>query len=152
MDKEKLLHFLLKARTETYVGDKGEIEPALKGSKQLEHSESDWFYRDVYNMGKGLFMGIETVYFQDEPVWSMSYYGDYKKMTENEADEILRDALIENWETARLWKRVEWQKGEFKYTCEPDFGDSLEEAAGQEKIFRGDEQVYNFFYAGGMIK
>ena len=151
LDKEKLLQFLLEARTKTYAGGEGKVKPILHGSVQLEHREGEWLYRDIYYVGNGIFMGLEVVHYQDKPVWSMSYYGNFKKMTEEEIDKILRGALIDEWQEARLWKRVEWEKGEFKYICEPDFEGSIDEMAGIEKIFKLGEQVYAFFYAGGLI-
>ncbi len=150
-DKKKLLQFLLKARTQTYAGGEGKVEPTLNGSVQLEYKEGEWFYRDIYYIGNGIFMGLEVVHFQEKPIWSMSYYGNFKKMTEEEIDEILRKALMDKWQEVRLWKRVEWKKDEFKYICEPDFEGSVDEMAGIEKILKSGEQVYTFFYAGGYI-
>ena len=150
-DKQKLLQFLLKARTQTYAGNKGKVESLLNGSKQLEYKEEDWLYRDIYYIGNGIFMGLEVIHIQDKPVWSMCYYGNFKKMTEEETDKILRGALMDKWQEARLWKKVEWEKDEFKYICEPDFEGSIDEMAGLEKILKGDEIVYTFFYGGAII-
>lgn len=151
MDKEKLLQFLLKARTKTYAGGGGKVKPALKDAKQLEYQEEDWLYRDIYYTGKGIFMGLETVYYKDKAVWSMSYYGNFQKMSEAEVDSILRKALQENWQTARTWQSVEWEHDEYRYVCEPDFDGSIDEMAGSEKIFKNGEEVYYFYYAGGII-
>jgi len=151
LNKEKLLQFLLEARTKTYAGSQGKVKPVLNGSVQMEYKEEDWFYRDIYYIGNGIFMGIEVIHFREKPIWSMSYYGNFKKMTEPEIDKILRGALMDNWQEARLWKKVEWEKGDFKYICEPDFEGSIDEMAGLEKIFKSGEQVYTFFYAGGLI-
>ena len=151
MEKEKLQQFLLKARTQTYAGGKGKVKSLLNGSTQLEYRKGGWLYRDIYYMGRGLFTGLEVIHFQGKPIWSMCYYGNFKKMTEEEIDTILRGALIDKWKEARLWKKVEWEKDEFKYICEPDFEGSLDEMAGIEKIFKSGKQVYSFFYAGGLI-
>ena len=151
MDKEKLLQFLLKARTKTYAGDGGKAQPAFGGSTQLEYREEDWLYRDVYYTGNGIFMGLEAIYYQDKAVWAMSYYGNFKKMSEKEIDQILRKALLENWQTARTWKNVEWNFKDYKYVGEPDFEGSIEEMAGSEKISKQGKEVYRFFYAGGLI-
>ncbi len=151
MDKEKLLQFLLKARTKTYAGGGGKVKPALKDAKQLEYQEEDWLYRDIYYTGNGIFMGLETVYYKDKAVWNMSYYGNFQKMSEAEVDSILRKALQENWQTARTWQSVEWEHDEYRYVCEPDFDGSIDEMAGSEKIFKNGEEVYYFWYAGGII-
>jgi len=97
-----MLDFLLKARSKTYAGGKREVTPVFPKLHQLEYQEKDFLYRDVYNMGNGIFMGLETVYFKNKPVVSMSYFGNFVKATEKEVDKILRGALIKNWETARL--------------------------------------------------
>ena len=81
----------------------------------------------------------------------MSYQGNFKGMTEEEMDKILREALRENWQRTRIWKKVEWGKDDYKYVCEPDFVGSIEELAGIEKIYKKDKQIYIFYYAGGII-
>ena len=150
-NKKEILQFLLKARTKTYAGAGGAVKPAFDGSKQLEYKENNWFYRDVFYVGNGIFTGLEAVCHQKRPIFAMSYYGNFKKMTEQEVDRILRRALLDNWQTARIWKRVEWKKDDYKYICQPDFKGSIEEFAGAEKILKAGKKVYQFFYAGGLI-
>lgn len=151
MDKKKLLNFLIKARAKTYAGGGGKVKPAFSGAYQLEYKEGSWLYRDLYNMGNGIFMGLETVYFKDKPVWSNSYYGNFKGMTEEEIDSILRKALIANKSKTRLWTKVEWKKDGFTYLCTPDFPGSIDETAGLEEIYKGKKKVYFLFYAGAFI-
>lgn len=128
------------------------MEPLLRGSKQLEYNENDWLYRDIYYTGRGLFMGLETVYFKDQPVWSMSYYGNFRKLTEAEVDRVLLKALLARWKTTRLRKIVEWKSGAYRYSCTPAFPGSIDEMAGMEKIYKNGKEVYFFFYAGGVIE
>jgi len=151
MDKKKLLSFLIKARTHTYAGRGGKVKSVFKGAYQLEYREGEWFYRDFYNLGNAIFMGLETVYFKDKPVWSMCYYGDFTKMTEIEIDKILRAALIKCKDKTRLWHKVEWKKENFKYICTPDFSLGIEKVAGLEEVFKNKKKVYYLFYAGGLI-
>ncbi len=99
-NEKQLLQFLLKAMTKTYAGAKGKVTPLLNGSHQLEYKEKNWLYRDIYYVGRGIFMGLEVVHYQQKPIWAMSYYGDFKGMTEKEIDKILRKALLENWQKA----------------------------------------------------
>lgn len=151
VDKKKLFNFLIEARSNTYAGNGGKVKPALPGSTQLEYKNKDLLYRDIYNMGNGIFMGLETIYSNGKPVWSMSYYGDFTKMTEEEIDKILRAALIKYKDKTRLWHDVEWKSGNFKYVCTPDFQGGIEQLAGAEEVYKGKERVYSFFYAGGLI-
>lgn len=151
MDKKKLLQFLLKARTKTYARADGKVRPVLGGSNQLEYKEEEWFYRDVYYAGPKVFMGLEAIYHQNKPVFSMSYFGSFKGITEKELDKILREALIKNWRSTRIWKRVEWTKDEYKYVCQPDFKGSIDELVGIEKLFKDKKEIYTFFYGGGTL-
>ena len=151
MDKKQLQPFLVKARSKTYAAGGGKVKPVFRGSTQHEFKENKWLYRDVYYVGNGLFMGLESVYFGEKPVWSMSYYGNFQKMTERQIDEILRRALIENKEKTRLWYKVEWKNSGYKYLCTPDGPGSIDKMGGMEEIYKGKEKVYFFFYAGGFI-
>jgi hypothetical protein len=151
VNNKKLKEFLIKARARTYAGSGGKVEPLLEGSKQLEFSEKEYRYRDIYYVGGSKFSGIEVIYLLSEPVWSMSYYGNFTKMTEDEIDNVLRQALIGNKKTARLWHEVSWQKDDFRYLCLPEKGDSIDEIIGSEKIFKDENLVYYFKYAGGIL-
>ena len=149
MDKLRLVDFLISARSKTYAGDSGKVTPSFTGSHQLEYKEKDWFYRDVYNLGNRLFMGLETVYFQNKPVWSMSYYGNFQEMTEQEVDNILRKALTDKRDKARLWNNVEQKIHNYKYIC--NGSGHIDELSGTEKIFKDGKNLYFFYYAGGFI-
>lgn len=151
LNKEDLLQFLLKARTKTYAGAGGKVQPVFNDSTQLEYKEGDLFYRDVYYTGKGIFMGLEVIHYQNKPVWAMSYYGTCKGASEEEIYNFLKEALLANWEITRIWKKVEWEKDDYKYICQPDFEGSIDELAGVEKILKQEKEVYRFFYAGGLI-
>jgi hypothetical protein len=149
MNKEKLEQFLFKARLKTYAGDGGKAEAALSGSTQLEFKEDKYLYRDVYYTGTNTFTGLETIYYNDKPVFSMCYFGNWGNMTEEEIDKILRGALIANPDT-RSYKTIEWEKDGFVYECNPDT-DSIDEVSGSETISRNNEQIYYFYYAGSLL-
>lgn len=149
MNKKDLEQFLYAARAKTYANEGGEVNAVLSGSKQLEHSEGDWLYRDVYYTGKNNFTGLEAVYYQDTPVFSMCYYGNWGEMTEKEIDTILQTALRANPET-RSWKSVNWDKDDFFYECAPDT-DSFNEISGSEVITHDGERVYYLYYAGSVL-
>jgi hypothetical protein len=149
MNKEELEKFLLKARTQTYAAATGKSEPLLPGSVQYEYENSDYSYRDVYYIGNGIFPGLESVFYRGEPVWSMSYYGDFSKMTEEQADKMLRKALMELWETTRIYNRVEKDYGDFTYTCTGQ--GTIDELSGTEEIVANNDKLYFFNYSGGFI-
>lgn len=147
---EQLEPFLIKARANTYASDEGKVNAALNNSTQLEYSEGDWLYRDIYYTGKNTFYGMETVFFHNKPVFGMSYYGNWGSMTEEEIDNILRGALTQNNET-RLYKCVKWEKDGYLYTCTPDSLTGINEISGTESIQKDGEQVYVFYYAGSVL-
>jgi hypothetical protein len=70
-------------------------------------------------------------------------------MTEEQTDGMLRKALMELWETTRIYNRVEKDYGAFRYIC--DGSGSIDALEGTEEIYVGDDKVYFFFYAGGFI-
>lgn len=151
MDKIKIKEFFLKARTKTYASGGGKVKPVFPKLYQLEYKKEDLLYRDIYNMGNGLFMGLETVYFQNKPVLSVSYFGNFVQMTEEEADNVLRKALMDNWDVARLWHKVKWGFENYEYICAPDTIGSIDEFSGREGITKDGKEVYYLFYAGGFI-
>ncbi len=151
MNKAELLKFFLLARSKTYTTGKGKVEPLLPGSVQYEYKNDDWLYRDIYNIGNGIFAGLETVYYKFKTVLTVSYFGDFSKITEDEADTILRGALLANTQTARLWHEVNWSNGVYKYICKPSFPGNVDKFSGSEVIYKKNDKVYNFFYAGGFI-
>ena len=151
VNKIRLQEFLLQARIKTYSSGGGKVKSAFPDMKQLEYQERDWLYRDIYNLGNGIFMGLETVYFKDAPILSISYFGNFSKVSEEEADKILRGALMEKWDEVRLWHNVKWEHVNYLYTCQADTSGSIEEFSGTEEILKNNEKIYYFYYAGGFI-
>lgn len=140
---------MLKARTQTYAAATGKAQPLLPDSVQYEYSDGEWSYRDVYYIGNGIFPGLEIVSYKNKPVWSMSYFGDFSKMTEEQADKMLRRALMDLWEVTRIYKRVDKDYGDFRYSCRGK--GNIDELSGIEEIFADDEKLYFFSYSGGFI-
>lgn len=149
LDKGSLIEFILKARTKTYAGDIGKVPSLLPGSEQYEFAEGYLMYRDVYNVGNQRFAGLETVYYEGKPMWTMSYYGNFTRISEAEMDHILRKALIDKWGVARLWHSFTYKMGDFEYKI--DASGNIEELEGDEMIERNGECIYYFYYAGGLI-
>lgn len=149
INKKELVEFLLKARTKTYAGAGGKAESRLDGSVQLEFSEGKWFYRDIFYVGNGIFFGMDVVHFDGKPVWGTSYYGNFKGMTEEETDKILRKALMTLWDKTRLWKTVELVQPGYTYVCNGD--GTIDELHGEEQIKKHNKIVFTFHYRGGLI-
>lgn len=149
MEKNDLKRFLLKARTKTYAAASDKAKALLPGSVQYEHRDGDLLYRDLYYIGNGIFPGLETVFYKNKPVWSMSYFGNFSKMTEEQADGMLRKALMDLRDTTRIYKHIEKDYGDFQYIC--DGTGNIDALSGTEEIYVGKDKVYFFYYAGGFI-
>jgi hypothetical protein len=143
-------NFLVLARTQTYASDAGKVQPVFAGSYQLEFEKQKWLYRDLYYNGRGIFTGLETIYFDNKPIWSLSYFGDFRKMTEEEADRILRHALVANKKTTRLYKKISQHIDSCIYTYNGS-GD-MHALFGREEIHNGDNLLYWYQCAGGYIE
>ena len=81
--------FVVRAKSATYVGSGLRAESSRLGSHDLTFERDDWLYRDSYFGGTD-FLGQETVWFGEVPVWAENYYGY-----------ILRADLIDATEQAR---------------------------------------------------
>ncbi len=73
----RLAAFLVEAKRRTYAGlddDATVSTPIIPGSKQLEYSDNELNYRDIY-FGMAFFVGQEVVTEHQQAIWSMSYAG-----------------------------------------------------------------------------
>jgi hypothetical protein len=69
--------FLIAAKRHCYAGSDDNtsvLRPLLAGSMQLDWSQGDWLYRDIY-FGMEHFSGMEVVIHAGLPLWSMVYSG-----------------------------------------------------------------------------
>ncbi|MGY4358361.1 hypothetical protein ACVWZR_007491 [Bradyrhizobium sp. i1.3.1] len=153
-----LAAFLVEAKRRTYAGlddDATVAAPLLAGSKQLEHREPPYAYRDIY-FGMGFFVGQETVSQDDRVIWSMSYSGGARaditdRSTLLEIYKFLRQALLgvsveEPYRGPRLFE----QAG-MVYRNEVD--GALDRFHGVETISRHDgAPLYELRYSGGLLR
>jgi Domain of unknown function (DUF5680) len=78
MTNEDLNGFVVRAKRGTYVGN-GIVSPSSRpGSHDLTYDEDHWSYRDSYFGGTD-FLGQETVWRDEVPVWAMNYYGSFSR-------------------------------------------------------------------------
>jgi hypothetical protein len=150
-----LAKFLVEAKISTYaaLGDEASVPPELSGSKQLEYIKGAYYYRDVY-FGMFRFMGQETVYRDEQPIWSMVYAGGAVGKVSDEESlrvfEFLRRAM-RLVEVDRPFRGPStYDNGELSYFDESQ-GD-VRNFHGIETIQRGGIEVYRLDYAGGLIR
>jgi len=144
---KKLKEFVTEARENTYARSAKEVDnPRLSGSSQLEYYKSNFFYRDIY-FGKGLhFIGQETVYQNNKPVWCMVYMGEESP---REVISFLKKSLLELSKKCRFGENCEFKEKNYKYI---DKGSgTLKKFNGTETIQDKNVQVYRLDYMGGLL-
>ena len=149
---EQLNSFIVQAKAATYVGNGAKSPSCRPGSHDLQFRAGLFAYLDSYFGGTD-FIGQEVVYYQDEPVWAMNYYGrilEPSRMTGAEAGQVIKESLTKMYQTGRFL-------GGFKHSTPlGDYTDTSEgdvtAFTGQEWITRNDVKVYELVYHGGLIK
>lgn len=153
----RLAAFLVAAKRRTYAGlddDATVSSPILRGSKQLEYSESDLSYRDIY-FGMAFFVGQETVTASERVIWSMSYAGGVSPDITDRGKflaiyALLRQALLAIGEDRPFRGPGQFEEGNLRYVNESE-GD-LSGFGGTERIYLGGIRVYGLRYSGGILR
>lgn len=157
MNLDKLKTFLKKAHSNMYAAPK-EIrikyrrDPLLPGHKDYEFTDGDWKCRDSY-AGWRWPPGKEVVFFQNKPVWCMSYQGrandDLSKVFVEKVYAFLKRALRENAELP-LRGPKEFKEGEFVYSF--FIKGDLSYFTGRESITFEGKEVFFQDIMGSLIK
>lgn len=153
--EEELRQFLVRAKIVTYAsgGDKFTVSPVLADSHQLEYSEGDLFYRDIYCGGLH-FIGMETVFQGEQTIWGMSYYGGVRPDSSDDQiagmPAILKAALRKVPLEAPFRGPTTFQMG--KYSYENEIHGDLFSFHGFEIIRTQEQIVYRLHYSGGQIE
>jgi Domain of unknown function (DUF5680) len=147
-----LTRFIIRAKKATYVSGGVKNSSSRPGSHDLSFREGDWTYRDSYFGGTD-FIGQETVWLKDEPVWSMIYYGYIFRpdlIDGGRAAQTLRAALSTETAQGRLLDNFECSgpHGHFSISSEG----SIEHFKGRETITVNGTLAYALDYMGGLIK
>jgi len=146
-----LKQFLCEARKNTYaVSAISADNPRLLESKQLDFQKSNYFYQDIYFLGNKKIIGQEIIYYEQKPIWGMSYMGKTIGISETN---FLKESLLRLSNKCRLGQTCEYKKREFKYQ---DQGNgSLEDFSGEEQIFSEGPKdalsIYKLNYQGGLL-
>lgn len=155
VDPENLARFLVKAKIATYASGSDEfvVTPALASSQQLEYVDGNLLYRDIYYGGLH-FIGMETIFLDEQPVWGMCYYGG---MLPGSSDRqiagmpaVLKAALHEVPLQAPFRGPVSFQKDGYDYKNEIH-GD-ITSFFGTEIIHIHKQAIYRLHYSGGVVK
>lgn len=150
-----LAAFVRAAKLATYAasGDSASVAPLLPNTKQLEYSNGEFVYRDIY-AGMEFFVGQELVYQSGKAVWSMGYSGGVTvSATEAATTEIyrfLRNALVQVPEQLPLRGPASHSSGPLQYTCE--VSGELDWFHGTEVISIAGSAVYELHFSGGTLR
>jgi hypothetical protein len=153
----RLAAFLVEAKRRTYAGlddDATVAAPIMAGSKQLEYSDNELSYRDIY-FGMAFFVGQEVVTDKQRAIWSMSYAGG---VSPDIADRdkflgvyaFLRKALLCIGEDRPFRGPSHFEQGSYRYVNTPE--GELSGFHGAERIYLEGMPVYGLRYCGGIIR
>ncbi len=152
MDVAGLDRFIVLAKRQTYVGDGVKAAPSRSGAHDLTFAEGEWSYRDSYFGGTD-FLGQETVWLRDEPVWAMNYYGYILRpelIDAGRAGATIKAALSAMYAEGRFLGGFEWS-GPHGIYRDSSTGDAAH-FHGPEAIEVGGVEAYALDYFGGLVK
>jgi Domain of unknown function (DUF5680) len=144
--------FVVRAKRATYVGSGVVSESSRSGSHDLTYHEDGWAYRDSYFGGTD-FLGQETVWYDEVPVWAMNYYGYILHphlIDPTQAGLTIKAALSAMYSEGRFLGGFEWIGPHGRYV-DQSVGD-VTRFHGQESILVDEVRAYTLDYFGGLIK
>jgi hypothetical protein len=120
----------------------------------LEFRDDLFLYRDIY-VGMSYFVGQEIGYYEDQPVWSMSYADGVTSMVRNPHEissisAFLRVALRQISVPYPYRGPQSVHEGLYLYTHQSQ--EVLNNFWEQEVNTRDDRQVYALHYNGGVLR
>lgn len=151
---QELTDFIIEAGHTTYLSPeaKKREKPFRPECEEYMYSKGDWQYLDSYAWRKDG-GGSELVYFKEEPIWTLNYYGyltgapDSKKiydflhraLKERHPELPVRGAPYTDTERGLLYD-ISFSKNE------------LDHFSGTERIYQKNMLVYECFIHGGYIR
>ncbi len=147
----KLEQFLVKAKVGAYAsGGEGGEETLADGSKELTFQEGEFRYRDRY-FGWSPFIGEEIVWYGDQVIWAMNYYGRVlgEAVPAGQVYAFLQKALSQVQEDRPFRGPHSLQENDYEYYDESQ-GD-VEQFVGVERILHQGQEIYRLNYHGGRI-
>jgi hypothetical protein len=149
---DALHKFIVRAKAATYVGSGSPSPSSRPASHDLEFQETPFTYLDSYFGGTD-FIGEEVVYYHDQPIWAMNYYGrilDPARITGEEAGKAIKESLSRMYKEGRFLGGFETvtSYGVYHDNNQGDFTAFI----GREWITQEERTVYELYYHGGLIQ
>ena len=147
---EDLRAFIVRAHRNGYATGGAESGDDPDAGKILRYEDGAFRYLDRY-YGSRSFVGLETVFYDDVPVWGMHYHGS----PTNEAVDhdpvyvVLRSALAAVSDESPFRGPRTFDRDGYRYQTE--FEGTIRRFSGTETIESGEEVVYRGRYSGCVI-
>jgi hypothetical protein len=146
----ELANFLLTANQKGYAGRKNGTWVEEKDlSTSINFQADPWRLHDNYFGGQP-YGGRMVVFYNDQPVWIMVYYGwTCGTLPKKTVYTMLQNALLHMPADKPFRGPANYTGGPFCYTNAWD--GELEHFSGTEKIMHNDTLVYQGQYIGGLV-
>ena len=146
MDK-RIVEFLIRAKKATYAGKGAETASSRPESHDLIYREDDLMYYDTY-LGGNKFAGVESLWINEKPYWSMNYVG--RVTGGNFSGDFLKEALLNVPYEIPFRGPLSYVNGDYAYKCEVT--GTFEWFQGYETICYKGEEIYDCYFHGGLIE
>jgi len=150
MEIQNLKEFIVEANGKGYASGEKTTINETDGSKTIIYEKGEWKMMDNY-VGGEPYAGMTKIFFQNEIVWSMVYYGTVEKEINDfgEIYEFLKKSLLKMPNDYPFRGPKEFVDGEWRYTNE--WMGKVEQFSGEEKIYLNEKQVFGTRYLGGLV-
>lgn len=149
---QDLEKFIVESKAAAYVGGGSFLPPSRTNSHDVGFQRGKWRYLDSYFGGTD-FIGQETVWLAEQPVWAMNYYGRILRadlIDANVAGQVIKQALAEMYLQGRFLGGFNWRRAAHSYE-DHNTGD-VNSFSGRERIIISQVEVYCLEYHGGLVK
>ena len=150
MNISDLRQFLIDSNQAGYAG--GEEKKWIKEadhSTTIPYEKGDWKLHDNFFGGEP-YGGREVAFYQNKPVWMMTYYGWVEPgVATDPVYEILRGALMRMPKEYPFRGPKKFVQGDYEYTN--SWGGTLKRFSGNEVITHNHTTIYEAYYRGGLV-
>ena len=150
MNTENLRLFLVDANKNTYsTGNTSLNKKETDQSTTITYKKDEWSFYDIFFGGEP-YGGREVVFYQNNPVWIMVYYGSINEdIAPESVYPILQKALRQMPDDSPFRGPKEMIEGEYIYRN--TWKGAVESFSGEEVILKKGIEIYRATYNGGLV-